>query len=223
MLNQTQYLKRYGVAIVSVLIALLLMLALDPVLQLTQAPFLLFFGAVTVSAFSGGQSPGIVATLLSAGFTCYYFLEPHHSWKLTLASGLKLALFILEGVLITLLVAALRKAQAEVRKKFNQLEAREAEIQDLNVALQRRVDELQALFNVIPINIALAEDPECHVVKVNAAYAKLLQIPTDMNVAVTPQPNSLNFRTSFIKMDEKYQEISFLSSTRQSMVWKCAM
>lgn len=186
MLNQTQYLKRYGVAIASVVIALLLMLALDPVIELTHAPFLLFFGAVAVSAFYGGRNPGIVATLLSAGFAYYYFLEPHYSWNFTLPSGFKLALFILEGVLISLLIDSLCKAQAQVRKNFNQLKASEAEIKDLSQALQRRVDELQALFNAIPINIALAEDPDCHVVKVNAAYAKLLQIPTETNVAVTP-------------------------------------
>jgi PAS domain S-box-containing protein len=186
-LNQTQYLKRYGVAIASVVIAFLIMLALDPVLQLTHAPFLLFFGAVTVSAFYGGRSAGIVATILSAGFAHYYFLEPQYSWNLALATGFKLALFILEGALITLLVGALHKAQAQVRKNLNQLEANEAEIKDLTQALERRVDELQVLFDVIPVNIALAEDPDCHVVKVNAAYARLLEIPTDTNVAVTPR------------------------------------
>ncbi|MBD2679392.1 PAS domain-containing protein [Nostoc paludosum FACHB-159] len=94
---------------------------------------------------------------------------------------------MLEGILITLFLDAHRKAQAQVRKSFNQLEVTEAEIKDLTQALQRRIDELQALFNVIPVNIAFAEDPDCHVVKVNAAYAKLLQIPTDTNVAVTPK------------------------------------
>jgi K+-sensing histidine kinase KdpD len=185
-LNQTQHLKRYGVAIASVVIALFLMLALDPVLQLGQAPFLLFFGAVTVSAFYGGRNSGLVATLLSAGFAHYFFLEPQHGWHLTLASGLKLVVFILEGVLITSLVSALHAAQAQLRKNFNQLEASEAEIKDLTKELQRRVDELQTLFEVIPVNIAIAEDPDCHVVKVNTAYATLLKIPTDLNVAVTP-------------------------------------
>ncbi|MBW4565929.1 MAG: PAS domain S-box protein [Mojavia pulchra JT2-VF2] len=205
MLNQTQYLKRYGVAILSVMIALLLMLALDPVAQLTNARFLLFFSAVTISAFYGGRSPGIVATLLSAGFAYYYFLEPQYSWNLNQASGLQLALFILEGVLTSLLVGALRATQAQLRKNFHQLEAIQAENQNLTQALQRRVDELQTLFDVIPVNIALAEDPECHVVKVNTAYATLLQIPTDTNVAVTPRAKQSQLPYKFYQNGRKLQ------------------
>lgn len=145
MLNPTQYLKRYGMAIASVVIALLFMLALDPVLQLTQASFLLFYGAVTISAFYGGRSPGIVATLLSAVFANYFFQYPQYAWTLNLAAVLRMALFIFEGVLITLVVGALRTAQAQIRKNFDRLKATEAEMKDLNQALQRQVDELQAL------------------------------------------------------------------------------
>jgi PAS domain S-box-containing protein len=143
--NQTQYLKQYGMAIASVTIALLLMLALDPVLQLTQAPFLLFFGAVAISAWYGGRGPGIVATLLSAVFANYFFQYPQYSWSLNLVGVLRMALFILEGVLVSLLVGALRTAQAQARKNFDRLKASEAEIRDLNQALQHQVDELQTL------------------------------------------------------------------------------
>jgi len=144
-LNQIWYLKRYGVAIASVLIALLLMLALTPFLQLTQASFLLFFGAVTISAFYGGQNPGIVATLLSAVFANYFFLDTQYSWTLTLAGGLRLALFILEGVLISVLVGGLHTAQARLHQNITRLQASEADVKDLNKTLQCQVDELQAL------------------------------------------------------------------------------
>lgn len=144
-LNQTQYLRRYGIAIASVLIALLLIVAVDPFLQLTQASFLLFVGAVAISALYGGCNPGIVATLLSAGFANYFFLEPRYSWSLTLASGLRLVIFILEGVLISVLVGALHTTQAQLRQNVHQLKATEADVKDLNQALQRQVDERQAL------------------------------------------------------------------------------
>lgn len=121
------------------------MLALDPFLRLTQASFLFFFGAVAVSAFYGGRNPGIVATLFSAGLANYYFLDSQHSWTLSLAGGLRLALFILQGVLISILVGALHTTQAHLRQNFNRLKATEAEVKDLNRVLQHQVNELQAL------------------------------------------------------------------------------
>jgi signal transduction histidine kinase len=178
--------KRYGFAILSTLIALGLMLLLDPYLHLTQASFLLFFGAVTLSAFYGGRSPGLVATVLSSIFANYYFLEPRFSLDLTLPSGLRMALFILEGVVISLLVGALRVAQEQIRQHFHQLQATEAEVKDLNLTLQRRVDELQTLFDVIPVNIAIAEDPDCHVIRVNPAFAELLRMSPQGNASVAP-------------------------------------
>src|SRR5438067_81127 len=52
----------------------------------------------------------------------------------------------------------------------------EQEIVQLNRDLQDRVHELQALLDVIPIGISIAEDPECRYVKVNHAFAVMLQI-----------------------------------------------
>jgi PAS domain S-box-containing protein len=59
--------------------------------------------------------------------------------------------------------AALRQSQAEVAA--------------LNQDLQHRVDELQTLFEVIPIGIAIAADAECRQIKVNRAFAQILGIP----------------------------------------------
>lgn len=184
MLNKTQLLQQYGIAIASVMVALLLMLALDPFLQLTQASFLLFFGAVTITALYGGRTAGIVATILSSIFANYFFLDPQYTWALSLAGALRLNLFILQGILISILIGTLRATQAQSRQNLNWLKASEAEIKNLNQALQRRVDELQTLFNVIPINIVVAEDPECRVVRANPAYSERLQIPPDINVSV---------------------------------------
>ncbi len=196
MLNTTHHLQRYGIAIASVMVALSLMLALDPFLKLTQASFLLFFGAVTISALYGGWQAGIFATLLSAVLANYFFLVPQQTWTLNVAGFLRLAFFVLQGTLISVLVGSLQTAQAQIRKSFNQLKASEVEIKGLNQALQRRVDELQTLFNVIPINIVVAEDPDCQVVRANPAYSNRLQIPPDANIAVAPstQQSQLPYR-----------------------------
>jgi len=186
MLHPQQVVRPYGLAIAAVLIALLLMLALDPFLHLTQASFLLFFGAATLSALYGGRDAGILATLLSAILANYFFLPPLYSLALDLPSALRMGLFTAEGILISVLVGSLRVAQAQVRNSLLQLNASEAEITGLNQALQRRVDELQTLFEVIPVNIAIAEDADCQVIRVNPTLARLLQIDLTANASVTP-------------------------------------
>lgn len=64
----------------------------------------------------------------------------------------------------------------------------EAAITRLNQDLQRRVSELETLFEVIPISIAIADDPECQHIRVNPTFAQLLEIPSDANASCTP-PN----------------------------------
>jgi len=66
------------------------------------------------------------------------------------------------------------------------LARRDAAIAQLNQDLQRRVNELQTLFEVIPISIAIAEEPQCHQIRVNPALAQLLQISLDANASSTP-------------------------------------
>ncbi|MEP0869981.1 PAS domain S-box protein [Trichocoleus desertorum AS-A10] len=56
---------------------------------------------------------------------------------------------------------------------------REAKILELNRVLQRRVDELQTLFDVLPIGIGIADEPSCENIRVNPYFAKLLEMPLD--------------------------------------------
>jgi PAS domain S-box-containing protein len=127
----SQQIRNYGAAIGFVLVALLLMLILNPYVHLTQASFLLFFGAVVLSARYGGRSAGIVATLLSAFCANYFFLEPLNSFGITFATGSRMVLFILEGLLISVLVGSLRIAQQRTRESLNQLKASEAKFRRL--------------------------------------------------------------------------------------------
>jgi two-component system sensor histidine kinase/response regulator len=75
----------------------------------------------------------------------------------------------------------------------------EEAIAALNQNLQRRVEELQTLFEVIPISIGIAEDPECRTIEVNPTFAQLLKISPDANASITPpsdapQPSYKVFR-----------------------------
>lgn len=69
------------------------------------------------------------------------------------------------------------------------VESREKAIATLNQDLQRRVNELQTLFDVIPIGIAIAEDTECNKIRVNPAFAQLLNISAGANASITPGDN----------------------------------
>jgi signal transduction histidine kinase len=65
----------------------------------------------------------------------------------------------------------------------------------LNTDLQRRVSELQTLLDVIPIGIAIAQDPACHSIRVNSSFAKLLGIAPDQNASVTgPQEERPSYK-----------------------------
>ena len=73
----------------------------------------------------------------------------------------------------------------------------EQEIVQLNRDLQDRVHELQALLDVIPIGISIAEDPECRYVKVNHAFAVMLQIDPNSNASATALPTERPAYRSF--------------------------
>ncbi len=68
------------------------------------------------------------------------------------------------------------------------------EILRLNTDLQHRVNELQTLLDVIPIGIAIAEDPDCARIRVNPALAQILRIRPGSRAALgKPGPG----RTAF--------------------------
>lgn len=82
MLNfRRSQLKRYGVAILTVFLALLLTNLLWLLHKLSVYP--LFFAAVMISSWYGGLKPGMLATVLSALVCAYFFLPPIYSLAVT--------------------------------------------------------------------------------------------------------------------------------------------
>ena len=53
----------------------------------------------------------------------------------------------------------------------------EAEVERLNAQLRARVTELERLLALTPVGVAIAEDPECRVIRANAALQRLLGVP----------------------------------------------
>lgn len=118
-------LQQYSVAGFSVGLALLLMLMLNPWLAMTKTPFLLFFGAIMVSAWYGGLRAGLLSTLLSALISTYFFLQPIYTLALDLPNTVRLALFALQGILFSVLCEALRSAKRGTEASLSRLEAAE--------------------------------------------------------------------------------------------------
>ncbi len=117
---------RYGVAVLAVAVALALKLLLKPLLEM-ESPFLIFFAAVMVSAWYGGRGPGFLATALAGLLSDYFFLFPTYSF-LNNSSGqnLRLALFLLEGTLISWIIASLQSTKRRSEVSLLKLRASEA-------------------------------------------------------------------------------------------------
>ena len=113
---------RYGVAVASVGLALGLKLLFDRVTT-QDTPFLLTFGAIMVSAWYGGLGPGLLATVLGALITDYFFLYPTGSFAGLSPEAVPLVAFLLEGGLVIFLASSLRSATA--RAKASLREARD--------------------------------------------------------------------------------------------------
>lgn len=64
----------------------------------------------------------------------------------------------------------------------------EEEIGKLNLDLQNSVNQLQTVLRVSPVGIGVAEDPECRMIRVNPAFARMMGISPDVNASKTATP-----------------------------------
>ena len=71
----------------------------------------------------------------------------------------------------------------------------ESEIVRLNRDLRRRVDELQTVFQVAPVGLAVAHDAKCTEITANPAFATMLGVPPEVNISKSGgEGGSLPFR-----------------------------
>jgi len=135
-------LKRYGLALGSVLAAFAARYILEPTLGVV-APLVLFSLAITVSAWYGGLGPGLVATLASGLLGDYFFIEPLHTFRLSthnLAEQVELYLFYATGIAISLM----SQERFSSREKLRQLLIREREAREEAQTANRLKDEFLA-------------------------------------------------------------------------------
>ncbi|MBE9107739.1 PAS domain-containing protein, partial [Nostoc cf. edaphicum LEGE 07299] len=114
-------LLRYGIVVLIVALALGLMLMLDPWLNMSGTPFLLFFSAVMLSAWYGGLKLGLLATFLSALLSNYFFLLPAYELSFDLSNSVRIGLFALQGLLFSILCETLKTAKRQADRNLQQL------------------------------------------------------------------------------------------------------
>ena len=134
---------RYGIAVLAVGLALLVKLLLDPLID-DESPFLLFLGAVIVSVWLGGLRVGLLATVLAALAADYFFLSPTYTLRVDdFGQGLWLALFVLEGVFISLLFKVMRSARRRVEARTLQSQRDQENLQESEERFQLLVEGLK--------------------------------------------------------------------------------
>jgi len=99
---------RYGVALLSVILALIPALLLS---DLVESRLVVFAVAVMVSAWYGGWKPGLVATSFALTVSAYFSLGEGHSPTEYRRAIIHLILFVVVALLICWFNAALRSAQ----------------------------------------------------------------------------------------------------------------
>ena len=131
----------YGLACVSVAVALLVTLLLRP----DELVSPVFFLAIMLSAGLGGIGPGLLAALLATLAIAYCFLQPLYSLQFDPANVPQLLVFFLSAVLVSSWSAARKRAETLLRRARDEQEAkvqeRTADLNQTNETLRSEIAE----------------------------------------------------------------------------------
>ncbi len=165
---------RYGVAVLAVLLALGLKLLLEPLIR-EESPFLIFFGAVMVSAWFGGLRSGLLATILSTLASDYFFLSPVYSLGIEeVGQRLRLALFVVEGSFIGGMTAVMQGARRRADESAREAISHQETLRRSEEALVESQERYRAVVEQAAESIFLADPDTMHVLDSNAAFRDLL-------------------------------------------------
>ena len=168
------WLPRYGVTVLAVLLALGLKLLLEPLIR-EESPFLIFFGAVMVSAWFGGLRSGLLATALSALASSYFFLPPVYSFGLEEGGQrIRLALFVMEGSFIGGLTAVLQRARQRTDESAREAVAHQETLRRSQQALLESTERYRAVVEQAAESIFMADPETWSILDSNAAFRDLL-------------------------------------------------
>jgi len=142
--------RRYGVAVVSVILAWGLTLAVPP---LRGVAIPVFFAAVTLSTFYGHLGPGLLATAVSMAILDYSFLPPIRDFMGGIGETVRVATFALAATLINSLherrrLAEAQRRESKARERAN-LEETARELQRAHEAVARALADRENIMESV--------------------------------------------------------------------------
>ena len=82
----------------------------------------------------------------------------------------------------------LTASNERLAREVRQREEAEAEVRRLNQSLQNRLTELQALLDLLPVGIAIAQDAHTPELRSNQAFARFMGIPSQQKASFSAPP-----------------------------------
>ena len=140
---QRRDMKRYGISVLSVIVATIVTLAAEPMFG-GKAPLFFFTVAVILSA-AYGLGPGLFATALSVGSVLLLFNE---IFTLVLANS-SLILFAIVGIGISIGMGRLHKTNAALLRAKEELQIANERLSERSRALSQANEELQRFAYVL--------------------------------------------------------------------------
>jgi diguanylate cyclase (GGDEF)-like protein len=137
----------YGLSVGLSALALFLMVLSWPLME--PSVFFLFLVAVTVSAHYGGLGPGLLATVLSALASNYFFLKPYDALLGGPQGAFTMVIFLSMGTIVSWLADGRKRAEERLRERNGYLELWAAQRKELERKLVHQVthDHLTDLYN----------------------------------------------------------------------------
>ncbi|HEX3053091.1 MAG TPA: PAS domain S-box protein [Aggregatilineaceae bacterium] len=172
---------RYGVAVISVVLALFFSLGFQALTE--NAPFMLFWLPVTLSAWFGGFGPGLLAILLTVVSIDYFLMAPHHSLNISDEEAAQLVLFSIGAILVSLVFEARHRSEQELRLSKGQLD----------IILRGISDGITA------------QTPDGHLIYANEAAARIIGLADSKTLMATPAAEILSHFEIF---DENNQPLA---------------
>jgi signal transduction histidine kinase len=130
--GEKDYFRRYGGAVFTVLLVLLVSLGINLLLTIIISP--LFLAAILFSAWWGGLRAGFVATILSGVLIDYFFVLPLREITFTPDEIIRFLIFMTEGFLFSWLVTS-------VLQKTEVISNSQARLSDLSLYQQAMLEE----------------------------------------------------------------------------------
>lgn len=131
----------YGLAVVSVTLALLITKSVQP----TVFPTPLFFAAIVITTWFGGTGPGIFAIAFATLVLDYFFISPVRGFTLRTADLPYLAEFVLPALLSGWFTRKRKEAETALKEARDHLDAkvqeRTAQLRHTNEQLESEISE----------------------------------------------------------------------------------